>query len=166
MRGTIFVTWCYFSPCVPVVKRVDPTLKSYWQRSKNRTLEVYGHCRFVQCFSSRAFHCQFQPGNVWYSEKLQIINTLYIDMFCNIRVQPTRTPFYNLNSLHRFTMLPSHLYPSRLLEFLRIFKNLALFGIHLLCPPRGRNARKSAIFKHRDGICRKSICLRVKSAES
>ena len=37
---------------------------------------------------------------------------------------------------------------------------------HLLCPPRGRNARKSAIFNHRDGICRKCICLRVKSAES
>ena len=51
-------------------------------------------------------------------------------MFCNVHVQPTRTPFYNLNRLHRFTMLPSHLYSSSLLEFLKIFKNLALLGIH------------------------------------
>ena len=37
---------------------------------------------------------------------------------------------------------------------------------YLLCPPQGLKARKSAIFQHRDGICQKCTCLRVKSAES
>ena len=36
----------------------------------------------------------------------------------------------------------------------------------LLYPPQGRNARKSAILQHRDGIWRKCICLRAESAES
>ena len=110
-----------------MVKRVDPTLT-------DKEAKI-GHSKFLDIVDSYdVFHHtrKFQPGNVWYSDKLtDIINTLYIDMFCYIRVQPTRTLFYNLNRLHRFTMLPSHLYSSRLLEFLRIFKNLTLLGIHL-----------------------------------
>ena len=129
MRGTIFVTWCYFSPCVPVVKRLDPTLTDKEAKIEHPkfldivdSYDVFHHARFIVNFNRETY------GIV---KNWQIINTLYIDMFCYIRLQPTRTPFYNLNRLHRFTMLPSHLYSSRLLEFLRIFKNLALLGIHL-----------------------------------
>ena len=35
----------------------------------------------------------------------------------------------------------------------------------LLCPLQGQNARKSAIFQHRDRIRKNCICLRVKSAK-
>ena len=53
------------SLCVPVVKRVDPTL-TVTEKEANIGHPQFSDielCRFVRCFLSRAFHCQFQPGN-------------------------------------------------------------------------------------------------------
>ena len=52
------------SLCVPVVKRVDPTL-TVTDKEANIGHPQFSDivlCRFVRCFSSSAFHCQFQPG--------------------------------------------------------------------------------------------------------
>ena len=46
--------------------------------------DVFHHARFIVNFNRETY------GIV---KNWQIINTLYIDMFCYIRVQPTRTPF-------------------------------------------------------------------------
>ena len=65
------------SPCVPVVKRVDPTLTD-----KEANI---GHPQFLDIvdlydvISSHALHCQFQPGNVWYSHsKIDVTDNQYI----------------------------------------------------------------------------------------
>ena len=66
------------SPCVPVVKRVDPTLTD-----KEANI---GHPQFFDIvdlydvFSSRALHCQFQPGNVWYSHS-KLTDNQYIIVY-------------------------------------------------------------------------------------
>ena len=64
-------------------------------------------------------------------------------------------------------MLPFGMKPKKKYEVSIQTKRLNWTKVKLLiCPPQSRNARKSAIFQHRDGICRKCICLLVKSAES
>ena len=89
------------SLCVPVVKRVDPTLTVTDKEANIRHLQFSDIvlCRFVRCFSSRAFHCQFQPGNGYgivtqkcYWRNWQIINILT----CSV------TYMYNQHG-HRFT---------------------------------------------------------------
>ena len=89
------------SLCVPVVKRVDPTLTVTDKEANIGHLQFSDIvlCRFVRCFSSRAFHCQFQPGNGYgivtqkcYWRNWQIINILT----CSV------TYMYNQHG-HRFT---------------------------------------------------------------
>ena len=73
------------SLCVPVVKRVDPTLTVTDKEANIGHLQFSDIvlCRFVRCFLSRAIHCQFQPGNRYgivtqkcYWRNWQIINIL------------------------------------------------------------------------------------------
>ena len=60
-----FCNVIYIAFAYPVVKRVDPTL-TVTDKEANIGHPQFSDivlCRFVRCFSSRAFHCQFQPGN-------------------------------------------------------------------------------------------------------
>ena len=106
-----------------------------WEARQRRsvTYDVIGELQRLslsKCFPALCHKLIYEIA-IFHSINGETCYKLYIGIFCNIRVQPTRTLFYNLNMLHCFTMLPSHLYSSRLLEFLRIFKNLVLLGIHL-----------------------------------
>ena len=89
------------SHCVPVVERVDPTLTVTDKEANIGHLQFSDIvlCRFVRCFSSHAFHCQFQPGNGYgivtqkcYWRNWQIINILTSSV----------TYIYNPHG-HRFT---------------------------------------------------------------
>ena len=68
-----------FSPCVPVVKRVDPTLTDKEAKIGHSkfldivdSYDVFHHARFIVNFNRETY------GIV---KNLQIINTFYIDMF-------------------------------------------------------------------------------------
>ena len=76
VRGAIFVTWCYFSPCVPVVKRVDPTLTDKEAKIGHSqfldivdSYDVFHHARFIVNFNRETY------GIV---KNWQIINTVHI----------------------------------------------------------------------------------------